>query len=96
MFTAVPPGSGPRIGVDQDADGLLDGLDPMPLVNNDADVNLNGVADGDDLQPFLTVILDPNTAPDGPFQAADANNDGVVDLQDIDSVISILLTGGPF
>lgn len=96
VFTAVPPGSGPRIGVDQDADGLLDGLDPMPQINNDADVNLNGVADGDDLQPFLAVILNPNAAPDGPFQAADANNDGLVNLEDIDSVISILLTGGPF
>ena len=96
VFTSVPPGSGFRIGVDQDSDGIVNGLDPMPQVNNDADVNLDGVVDGLDIQPFLTVIFNPAAAADPAFQAADANNDGVVNLLDVDSVVSILLTGGPF
>jgi len=96
VFTAVPPGSGPRIGVDEDADGILNGLDPMPQVNNDADVNLDGVVDGLDIQPFLTVIFNPAAAADPAFQAADANNDGVVNILDVDSVVSIMLNGSLF
>ena len=30
LFTAVPPGSGVRIGIDQDSDGVSDALDPCP------------------------------------------------------------------
>jgi len=95
VFTSTPPRSGFRIGVDEDSDGIVNGLDNMPQVNNDADVNLDGVVDGRDVQPFIAVILDPAAAQNGQFQAADANNDGVVDLLDVDSVVSIMLNGSP-
>ncbi|MFQ5410884.1 MAG: YncE family protein [Phycisphaerae bacterium] len=94
VFSAVPPGSGQRIGIDQDLDGLGDGLDPMPQVNNDADVNLNGVADGDDIQPFLVVLFNPGAATVAEFHAADANNDDIVNFDDVTAVVTILLSGG--
>ena len=51
IFTAVPPGSGERIGVNQDLDCLSDGLDPFPQRN--PDVNLSGAVDGVDLATLL-------------------------------------------
>ncbi|MEM6927150.1 MAG: hypothetical protein AAF602_09490 [Myxococcota bacterium] len=38
-FTAALPGSGRRLGIDRDGDGLLDGLDPCPQ-NEDPDCNV--------------------------------------------------------
>ncbi|MFQ5430519.1 MAG: dockerin type I domain-containing protein, partial [Phycisphaerae bacterium] len=96
VFSAVPPGSGRRIGVDQDSDGIGDGLDPMPQLNNDADVDLNGKTDGLDVQAFVNVLFNPGGAGPAQVGAADANNDGSVDDADAQAVVTILLEGGPF
>ena len=51
------------------------------------DVDLNGVVDFFDIQPFIDVLLTENA-----FQAeADCNEDGVVDFFDIQSFITLLL-----
>ena len=49
-YTCAPPGSGTRMGINQDRDALLDGLDNCPAVaNNDqADTNENGIGDACD------------------------------------------------
>jgi hypothetical protein len=46
-FTCAPPGSGTRMGINQDLDAVLDGLDNCPAVANDdqADANSNGIGD---------------------------------------------------
>jgi hypothetical protein len=46
-YTAVPPGSGRRMGIDRDLDDDLDGLDNCPSVFNpdQADSNNNGIGD---------------------------------------------------
>jgi len=46
-YTCAPPGSGTRMGINQDRDALLDGLDNCPAVaNNDqTDTNSNGIGD---------------------------------------------------
>jgi len=91
VATAVPPGSGYRIGVDQDLDGIGDGLDPMPQFNNDGDVNLDGTIDGLDIQAFVTVALDPNAAPIAAFHAADIDNDDDADVNDAAELVLLLL-----
>jgi YVTN family beta-propeller protein len=46
-FTAVPPGSGPRAGIDRDLDGVLDGDDDCPFVANPGqeDADQDGTGD---------------------------------------------------
>jgi hypothetical protein len=46
-YTAVPPGSGTRMGIDRDEDTVLDGLDNCPGVANpdQTDTNMNGTGD---------------------------------------------------
>jgi len=91
VATAVPPGSGYRIGVDQDQDGIGDGIDPMPQFNNDGDVNLDGKIDGLDIQAFVTVALDPNSASMPAFHAADIDNDDDADIDDAADLVLLLL-----
>lgn len=92
IATAVPPASGRRIGVDQDQDGIGDGVDPMAQFNNDGDVNLDGTIDGLDIQAFVTVVLDPFSAPVAPFHAADVDNDDDVDTDDAVDIVTLILT----
>jgi DNA-binding beta-propeller fold protein YncE len=49
-YTCAPPGSGVRMGIDQDLDGVLDGLDNCPAMANadQADTNFNGIGDACD------------------------------------------------
>ncbi|HEX5010682.1 MAG TPA: hypothetical protein VFY71_09785 [Planctomycetota bacterium] len=50
-FTCVPPGTGERLGVDRDEDGLLDGIEVAHLTNPASpDTDGDGYADGLELQ----------------------------------------------
>ncbi|HVN39130.1 MAG TPA: thrombospondin type 3 repeat-containing protein [Myxococcota bacterium] len=50
-YTCAPPGSGTRMGIDRDLDGVLDGLDNCPSVANPSqtDSNSNGIGDACEL-----------------------------------------------
>jgi hypothetical protein len=52
-YTCVPPGSGTRMGIDRDEDGVLDGLDNCPDVANadQADSDNDGIGNVCDLPP---------------------------------------------
>jgi len=79
-FTAVPPGSGERIGVNQDLDCDPDGLDPFPQKN--IDLNLDGVVDGADLGLLLLAW-----GPDGALSPADFDNEGGVNGEDLGTML---------
>jgi hypothetical protein len=93
IFTAVPPESGKRIGVDQDSDGVLDGLDPMPQHSNIGDFDVDGDVDLFDHAAFQTCLTAPG---DLEIPAAcilgDANGDEAVDGQDF-KLIQVLHSG---
>ncbi len=87
VFTAVPPGSGKRIGIDQDTDGLLDGNDPMPQHDNTGDFDLDGDVDLLDharLQQCFTHPGLPTVLPD--CELGDANEDNDVDVLDYEEI----------
>jgi hypothetical protein len=51
VFTAVPVGTGTRIGVNRDEDSLLDGDDNCPGVPNDPQTDTDGDGIGDPCDP---------------------------------------------
>ena len=65
-FTAVPPGSGTRLGVNRDRDDFLDGLDNCPSVPNDSQADQDGNGVGDACEASLV----------------DGDGDGVGDILD--------------
>ncbi|MBY0276436.1 thrombospondin type 3 repeat-containing protein [Candidatus Binatia bacterium] len=69
-YTCVPPGSGQRVALDRDLDGVLNGQDNCPAVANpaQADPDGDGVGTGCDNCPSVA----------NPTQA-DANGDGIGD-----------------
>jgi len=91
-YTAAPPGSGERMGIDRDLDTVLDGNDNCPAVSNvdqtdtdldgtgDACETLGGVdTDGDGFDdPFDNCPLDPNPGQE------DFDGDGAGDACDDD------------
>lgn len=83
VFTAVPPGSGARIGVNEDLDCLSDGLDPQPQVKTIADADLDMDVDMDDFVQFQLCFQGAGVAvADACRCAFDADDDGDVDLDD--------------
>ncbi|NOX58007.1 MAG: hypothetical protein GXP29_04010 [Planctomycetes bacterium] len=93
IFTAVPPGSGKRIGIDQDTDGLLDGNDPMAQYDNTGDFDIDGDVDLTDYAKFQMCFGGPSgfsVPPD--CILGDANEDNVIDLVDYEE-IQLLQTG---
>ncbi|MGI9308276.1 MAG: hypothetical protein ACR2P6_03370, partial [Gammaproteobacteria bacterium] len=83
-YTAVPPGSGVRIGVDRDEDGVLDGDDKCPAVLNPGQED----ADDDGVGDVCIWDSDEDGMPDtweiahglNPLDAADALLDPDADL----------------
>jgi DNA-binding beta-propeller fold protein YncE len=87
VFTAVPPGSGKRIGIDQDTDGLLDGNDPMAQHDNTGDFDLDGdvdLADHAMLQQCFNVPGALGVPSD--CELGDADEDDDVDIFDYDEI----------
>ncbi|HHJ35049.1 MAG TPA: hypothetical protein ENJ87_04725, partial [Gammaproteobacteria bacterium] len=88
-YTAVPVGSGLRLGIDRDEDGVLDGDDNCPADSNPGqeDADSNGVGnvceppdfDGDGIQDALD-----NCPFDANANQLDTDNDGAGDACDLD------------
>ncbi len=87
-FMAVPPGSGHRIGIDQDSDCVGDSVDPLPATSNTGDGNFDGVVGFDDYFILATCF-----ALDGPLppecRAFDADCGGLLDLDDVDVFLAL-------
>ncbi len=90
VFTAVPPGSGKRIGVDEDADGYLDALDPCVQQPNNGDVNADDITDFFDIDPFIAVLFSNGQVYNC---GADVDGSGGVDFFDIDPFLAALFGG---
>ena len=71
-YTCVPPGSGERVGVDRDGDGVFDGVDNCPTVYNpdQTDSNDNGIGDACDPD-----FEEPPPGDAGPGSGLDAGAD---------------------
>ncbi len=85
------------LSVDTDGDGLNDGVDPIPLVVNvaDGDVNANGVVNSGDLVVTIRIILGLLAATDthlahGDLYPAGAP-DGVITLSDLMALQQLIL-----
>jgi len=76
LFTGVPPGSGERLGVNQDMDCDPDALDPFPQKN--ADFDDDGGIGASDLAVLLAVWGD-----DGALTPSDFDDSGAVDAFDL-------------
>ncbi|MEL7448478.1 MAG: beta-propeller fold lactonase family protein [Pseudomonadota bacterium] len=88
-FTCVPPGSGQRVGLDRDRDGILNG-DEVAL----ADADQDGVPDGADNCTQVANALQIDSNGDGIGNACDADLDGncAVDFSDLGLFKSVFLT----
>lgn len=86
-FTAVPPGSGVRIGVDRDLDGFYNGVDVCPAIAdaNQADDDSDGRGNACDNCLAASNPLQRDTDGDGfgNFCDGDLNNDNFVNVLDL-------------
>jgi hypothetical protein len=83
-FTAVPPGSGPRIGINQDLDCLSDGVDAQPQLKNVGDFDADGDVDFGDFGALQLCFGAAGNAVAEPCRCAfDADDDGDVDARDV-------------
>jgi DNA-binding beta-propeller fold protein YncE len=86
-FTAVPPGSGERIGLDRDRDGIFNGSDNCPAIANPAQNNADFDGVGDACDNCINVAnpsqRDSNGDGYGNACDADLNNDGIVNAGDL-------------
>ena len=77
-------------GDDSDGDGIPDCLDACPN-RKVGDVNGDAVVSIDDVASIASLLLDPGAATADEFCAADANEDGTLDGQDIQSFMTLLI-----
>lgn len=94
VFTAVPPGSGRRSGIDEDTDCLPDGLDPEPQENNFGDSDFDGDLDIVDFATLSGCFTGSGrTYPQGRgCELFDSDCDGDVDILDF-ATFSARFTG---
>ena len=81
VFTAVPPGSGQRLGIDRDMDCIFNAVDPSPSRKPDLD------NDGDVDQADLGQLLS-HYGMSGCGLPEDLNNSGTVDQADLGDLLS--------
>lgn len=93
VFTAVPPGSGRRLGIDQDMDGAADGVDDFPQHAATGDGNGDGMVDLADFVLFQA-CLEQQPLPVSCF-AFDPDVDGQLTSVDIDAFLDAY-AGGQF
>lgn len=80
-FTAVPPGSGRRMGIDEDLDCIIDGFDAQPQRPNVGDSNFDGHVNlADFFALYACSLLDGSVPPE--CTAFDTDCDGDIDLND--------------
>ncbi len=86
-FTAVVPGTGARIGIDRDSDGVLNGDDVCPAVANADQLDSDTDGHGDLCDNCTTVAnadqRDSNADGYGNVCDPDLNNDGTVNFADL-------------
>lgn len=106
VFTLVPVGSAPRIGIDRDRDGFLDRdeldagsnpADPASTPDNTprpGDLNCDQQINNFDIDPFVLAVTNPAAYeaafPECLRSNADCNGDGRIDNFDIDAFIALL------
>lgn len=93
VFTAVPPGSGRRLGIDQDMDGVADGVDDFPQHTATGDGNGDGVVDLADFVLFQA-CLEQQPLPSS-CSAFDPDVDGQLTSVDIGAFLDAY-EGGQF
>lgn len=86
VFTAVPPGSGRRIGVDQDQDGLNNAIDPFPQHAHTADGNRDGVVNFLDFELFRACYESGFPLPDD-CNVFDPDGNEILDLLDFNNLL---------
>lgn len=95
-YTAVPPSSGVRIGIDQDGDSILDGNDNCPAKANlnQLDTDADGIGDVCDncILAANTNQRDSNGDGYGNICDGDLNNDGIVNSLDLGLFKQVFLT----
>ena len=97
-FTAVPPGSGYRAGIDRDEDGVLDGDDLCPAVADagQSDADTDGIGDACDNCTAIANADQRDTNGDGYGNACDADltGDGQINFGDLAALKAAFLDSG--
>jgi hypothetical protein len=82
-MTCVPPGSGRRMAIDRDEDGVLDGDDNCPDTSNADQKDSDGDGVGDVCDSCVSIANGPMRTEGGPSQH-DSNGDGYGNMCDAD------------
>ncbi len=98
-YSCVPPGSGTRIGIDRDEDGVLDATDVCPMKADPGQADVDGDGVGDACDNCITLANPDQFDGDGDGYGnrcdADLNNNGATNAQDTTLFRSRLGTNDP-